>query len=174
MLTKIAFVAVGIALGMLVAFLWRIIFDRGHSVYGVKSRDVQQLVSEVVRGHTGLRRLHTIDTGGTHQEVLSGGTVIAYFDRVPGIGGLPRNARSFVVWGRRRRHRAVHELVIGLRNLGYKASDCEPLSDFPKSTFIMVTSDAFEGCAIAFRPHWIRMAFLDARARRAKRKLSHA
>lgn len=78
----------------------------------------------------------------------------------------PKNVRSYVVWGKARRKTAVEELVLELQHLGYEASICEPLQGFPPGTFIMVTSNAFLGSAHAFRPHWIKMAFLAATAKK--------
>lgn len=155
-----------IAFGVFIAFVWRLIFDRGHAVFGVQNKNVQVLMTTIIRRYAWMYPLNMINAGPTHQQVFRGGTVIAWFDKVPALLGLPKNVRSYVVWGKERRRMAADELVLYLRRIGYKAEIHEPLRDFPSGTFLMVTSDAFIDNAQAFRPHWIKMAVLEALAKR--------
>ena len=143
-------------------FLWRFVRERGHSVFGVEDARVQALMTNIIKRHTTLQPLNVINSGGTHQQVFRGGTVIAYFDDLPGLAELPKNVRSYIVWNKERRRRAADELVLGLKALGYEASVHEPLKDFPPGTFLLVKSNAFLDSGHAFRPHWIKMAFLEA------------
>lgn len=148
--------------------LWKLVFDKGHCLYGVTDRISQEILRDVLKEFTRLRFRHPIDSGGTHQAVFSGGTVFAYFDReIP--EDLPRNARSYAVRGINRRQLVVSSLVSRLRSAGYDAQVHEPLQHLPRGTFLMVTSNAFIGHAHAFRPHWIRMAWLDWQAKRRSR-----
>ena len=146
---------------------WQFIHDRGHAVFGVKNAEVQSIVTNVVTRYTGLWPLHMIDSGPTHQQVYIGGTVMAWFSNVPGVAGLPKNVRSFVVWGARRRREAAERLVFDLEMMrhGVEPEINQPLPNFPDNTFLLVTcDDAFIDCGIAFRPHWIVMMFLQATA----------
>jgi hypothetical protein len=154
---------------MFIAFLWRLVRERGHSVFGVQSSDVQKVMTEIIRRYTTLLPLNMINSGPTHQQVFRGGTVIAWFDNTPGLHGLPKNARSYVVWGKKRRRMAAEELVRRLRDLGFDACIHEPLPDFPPGTFLMVKSDAFIDNAHAFRPHWVKMAFLEVMSKANKK-----
>lgn len=156
--------------GVIVSSLWRILWDRGHAVFGVKDQKVQSLMKRIIKKHVGLTPLHVINSGPTHQQVYSGGTVIAWFEKAVSISGLPSNVRSFVVWGRRNRQKAARQLVAELVALGHTASIHQPLEDFPFDTFLLVKSSAFIDSGYAFRPHWIKMAFLDARAKSRKKK----
>ena len=156
---------VGVGVGLLLALIWRFVRERGHSVYGVTDSTVQSALKSVITRYTTVHALNMINSGPTHQQVYRGGTVVAWFEDNAGIRDLPNNARSFVVWGERRRRDAANALVASLKALGHTAAIEEPLVMFPAGTFLMVTSDAFIDCAIAFRPHWIKMAFLEATAK---------
>lgn len=156
----------GVVLGLLLAFLWRLIRERGHCVYGVADSGVQGVMKRVIARYTTVHPLNMINSGPTHQQVFRGGTVFSWFDNVPGLADLPKNARSFVVWGKERRISAAVELASALRKRGYVTSIHEPLPGFPPGTFLMVKSTAFLDCAVAFRPHWIKMAFLEATAKK--------
>ncbi|MBX4197782.1 hypothetical protein KW782_00405 [Candidatus Parcubacteria bacterium] len=155
----------GLATGIGLAILFRLVRDRGHALYGVTEGRVQKELTRIVRKYALLLPLNKIHSGGTHQQVFDGGTVIAHFDSDSAIAGLPRNARSYVVWGKKRRRKAAEELMHSLWHLGYNATIHEPLP-FPSGTFIMVKSNAFIDNAMAFRPHWVKMAILDARSKK--------
>jgi hypothetical protein len=166
MIEKLLLVGVGI----FIAFIWRFVRERGHAVFGVKDRAVQEMMIGIISRYTTLLPLNMINSGPTHQQVFRGGTVVAYFDDVPEIARLPKNVRSYVVWGNHRRREAVEELVKELHDLGYEATVHEPLREFPLGTFLMVRSDAFLDNAQAFRPHWVKMVFLQIMATRAAKK----
>jgi len=155
------------AAGIAVAILWRFVRDRGHAVFGVKDERVQSEVCRIFRRYTTLVPFNFLHTGPTHQKVFCGGKVICYFDPSPIIAKLPKNVCSNVVWGRGRRKRAADKLVASLKALGYEASSHEPLPDFPADTldFILVRSDAFYDCALAFRAHWVVMEWRRWRMR---------
>ncbi len=153
-----------VVLGMLIGFFWRFVLDRGHAVFGVQNQEVQQIMRRTIQRYTTLRYLHPIDSGPTHQQVFQGGTVIAYFDESPETNDLPKNARSYVVWGKARRLQAARDLAKELTDHGFEASIHEPLKNFPPGTFFMVTSNAFIHHAPAFRPHWLKMAYLEMKA----------
>jgi hypothetical protein len=167
MIDKLLWVAVGI----LSAFVWRFVRERGHAVFGVKDKAVQELLTRVVRQYTTLRPLNIIHSGPTHQQVFSGGTVVLYFnDKVPPGFNPVGNVRSYVVWGKRKRIAAAQDLVTNLRRLGYEATVQEPLQEFPPGTFFLVRSNAFIDNGQAFRPHWIRMVYLQIKAKQTAQK----
>lgn len=155
-----------LVVGMAIVLVWQFVRDRGHALYAVKDECAQSVLADVVERYTALSALNMINSGPTHQQVMSGGTVFAWFDRTPDVDALPKNARSYVVWGAKRRRRAAMELSSNLRRMGFNAKIHEPLPGFPRDTFLMVTSDAFVDSAHAFRPHWVKMAVLDALAKR--------
>jgi hypothetical protein len=147
------------AAGIVTAIVWRFVRDRGHAVFGVKDERVQGEICRILRRYTTLVPFNFLHTGPTHQKVFFGGKVICYYDESPIIARLPKNVCSNVVWGRARRRRAAHKLVMHLQNLGYQTSSHEPLPDFPAGSldFILIRSTAFYDCAIAFRAHWVVM-----------------
>jgi len=144
-------------LGVIAAIGWRFIFERGHCVFGVASPYVQEVLRCIVCQYAGLRFLSRIKSGPTNQLVLSGGTVFCWF--ATQMSG-PKNVRSLVVWGKRRRLRAAQSLFLNLREAGFGVKISEPLP-FPAGIFLLVTSDAFLDCAIALRPHWLKMIWLS-------------
>ena len=159
------------AIGIFISFIWQFIRERGHAVFGVKSQAVQELVTRVIRQYTTLSPLNMIHSGPTHQQVFSGGTVVLYFDeKVPPGFNPVGNVRSYVVWGKLKRLEAAHDLMTNLRGLGYEATIHEPLREFPPGTFILVRSNAFIDNGQAFRPHWIKMVYLQIKAARAAKK----
>src|SRR3954462_3795680 len=107
-------------LGIVVALLWRVVRARGHALFGVVDDRVQNAISQVVGEYTSLKVLHDLHTGPTHQRVFSGGTVVAWFERIIIERGLPKNVRAYVVWGAGRRRKAATELVVRLVDLGFK------------------------------------------------------
>jgi hypothetical protein len=147
-------------LGIAFIVLVLVIRDQGHSVFAVKDEEVQKIVASVTRRWTTMFILYPIPIGPVHQLLWAWGVVFAYYDEAEAIAALPRNIKSFVTWGAKRRTRAAIHLRNRLVRAGYKASICEPLLPIlPSRTFILVTSDGFENCAVAFRPHFLVMAY---------------
>lgn len=165
-------ILLGIVIGIAVSLIWRWSLPQGHSIYGVKNKEVQDVVAKLISKYTTIKPFIEVDECfPIHQRLFTGGTVIAYYDDVKEMVGIPNNVRSLVVWGTNNRVKAADELVSNLKSLGYAASTHEPMPDFPKGTFILVVSDAFSpGCGIGFRPHGIKMALLSATAGKSKNR----
>ena len=132
-------------------FIRMVVNDPGHALFGVATPSVQTAVIDIVHRYTGLKPFMQIDSGKTHQIVLSDSiTVIATMDDPR----LPHSGRMFIVNDSRKRYQAAHELVDTLNRLGYHDTTIvEPDPALPKGTMLLVVSPhALPGGGIGFRP----------------------
>ncbi|MBX4210893.1 hypothetical protein KW783_02900 [Candidatus Parcubacteria bacterium] len=160
-------ILIGIVVGTVFTFTLRranLFPDTGHRVYGMKDVFALALLLEALKEVTGLRKKMDIDSGPTHQRLLSDGhSVLAYFDDA--IGELPRNAMSIVVKNPEVAAFRVYQI---LNDNDFKAEMHKPLPGLEKE-FVMVTSVAFSGWGLAFRRAWPVMAWREHQVGKRKR-----
>jgi len=172
MLIAIVLVAVVAAFVGGVLFDWYVPFprmllhDKGHRVLLVANEKVLEVVLEVIRKYGGLTPIMQIDSGGTHQTLLSdGATVIMWVDEGVNIthGGF-----TFVNNNFRERLYATHELCDKLKLLGYgDARNRQPDKSLPSNTLVLTSSPtAFPGGDIGFRPDTRGMMAIAPKAAR--------
>lgn len=127
-----------------------VLADEGHALIMVANRDVQDAVLDVVHKYAGLDRFMLIESGPTHQVVLTDAmTVIS----TTGDSSIP-SGRTFVIDDNDKRYAAVHDLVARLTKLGFHdVKVIQPDPQLPLGTIMLVVSPtALPGGAIGFRP----------------------
>lgn len=136
--------------------------DPGHRLFSVVSLDAQMAVIEVLARVAGLRELFTFDAGPTQTVMRDNATVIAFHPTPVSEQGLNPCAFSMPV---RNPTMSAHAAVAILRSRGFTAEIREDAIPDANGRFVMVTSNAFEGCQMAFRRHVLRMGAPPRRRR---------
>ena len=148
----------GIVFDWHVPFLRMLFHDKGHRVLLVANEKVLKVVLDVIQKYGGLKPILQIDSGGTHQTLLSDvTTVIMWVD--PGMD-IANGGFTFVNNSVGQRLAALDELARSVAQLGYHdVSIGEPDTSLPAHTLRLATSPtAFPGGAIGFRPSTLAMA----------------
>ena len=129
--------------------------DRGHRCFPVPNEMAAKVVAQVL-GLGGLTERFTFDSGPTHQTLMSDNTtVLINFDQVVRESGLPLCAISIVVDDPRR---AAIKAADMLKGQGFTATIHEDMLGKDMSNkFVLLSSDAFDGWALGFRLHVLKM-----------------
>ena len=128
--------------------------DRGHRCFAVTNEDAARVVVAILRDY-GLPERFTFDAGPTHQTLLwDNTTVIIHHDQAIRDQGLSPNALSVVVSDPRVSAWAAAAL---LERAGFTAIVKDDVIPEAKDKFVLLTSNAFDGWALAFRRHILVM-----------------
>src|SRR3989344_1998701 len=129
--------------------------DRGHRCFAVPNEQAARVVVTILGKLAGLPERFTFDPGPTHQTLLwDNTTVIIHHDQAIREQGLSPNALSVVVSDPRVSAWAAAAL---LERAGFTAIVKDDVIPEAKDKFVLLTSNAFDGWALAFRRHILVM-----------------
>jgi hypothetical protein len=127
--------------------------DRGHRLFGVSDEQARKAVLEVLKD-SGLAGRFRFRLGPSDQTVFWDNTTVVHV--LNHASGLTGNGISLAV---QHPERAAQHAIDLLTAAGYRAERLPPdsVSGMPPKYLVVISCNAFNGWALAFRHHQLRM-----------------